>query len=75
MKTIDLSELSSLCSTSRSEALKNIFSNLKSGEKVKLVTRDSEISYAIRNLGESYGYKVIEFEKDNGIYKIIVEKI
>ncbi len=74
MRTIDLSYLSSMCSTSRSDALKNIVMDLGKGERAKLVTSDPELSYAIRSLGDELGYRVVSFRRMNGLYEIVIER-
>ncbi len=74
LRTIDLSYLSSMCSTSRSDELKNIVMDLGEGERAKLVTSDPEVSYAIKSLSDVLGYRVVSFRRVGGVYEIVIER-
>ncbi|HWQ17301.1 MAG TPA: hypothetical protein VNL13_05670 [Sulfolobales archaeon] len=66
LRTIDLGDLSILCSTSRiGEIRRRVVEILKPGEEAVVVTRDPETWYALTNLGDELGYELIESSRDS----------
>jgi len=70
-KTIDLGDLSVLCSTSRSgEIRRRVVEALGPGEEAVVYTSDPETWYSLANLGEELGYEVLESRRDGGRYSV-----
>lgn len=75
MKEVDFRRLEEKCASSKIEAIqKYILSQVMPGEKVEVIVAKPDTWYALTNLGDVLGYRVIESKETGEGYRVVIEK-
>lgn len=64
------------CTKPSIEIFKEKLSNYKPGDEILIVTSSADAWFAIRNMGDTFGYTVLKYWKESPrIYKVLVRKV
>ena len=64
------------CTKPSIEIFKEKLSSYKPGEEILIVTSSADAWFAIRNMGDKFGYEVLRYWKESSTtYKILVRRV
>jgi len=64
------------CTKPSIEIFKDKLSSFKSGDEIIIVTSSADAWFAIRNMGDKFGYEVLKFWKESSTsYKVLIRRL